>query len=71
MGRINPYWSKEQWRSMLHEHLRLLTKEVSSRLAKNYAENIAINDQIEPQALMMADVMTNGIVQQFPSAFQH
>lgn len=39
LGKVNPYWSKEQWRSMIHEHLRLLTKEVSSRLAKNYEEN--------------------------------
>ncbi|MDQ0164641.1 hypothetical protein J2S11_000541 [Bacillus horti] len=32
-------------------------------------KNIALNDQIEPQALEMADVMTTGIIQQFPSNF--
>ncbi len=54
---------------MLHQHLDLLSKEVAARLAGNYRENVALNDQIEPQALMMADVMTEGIVLQFPSAF--
>ncbi|MEJ8544716.1 hypothetical protein [Brevibacillus borstelensis] len=28
-----------------------------------------INDRIEPQALQMADVMTIGIIRQFPQAF--
>lgn len=69
LSRINPYWSKEDWRNMLYEHLRLTGIEATSRLSGNYIENIAINDQIEPQALKMADVMTHGIVQQFPSAF--
>ncbi|WP_193790084.1 hypothetical protein [Paenibacillus beijingensis] len=54
---------------MLHEHLKLLSSEVASRLAGNYAENVAISDRIEEQALGMADVMTSGIVQQFPRAF--
>lgn len=71
LSKMNPYWSKEEWRSMLYEHLALLTQEVSTRFAGNYAENIALNDKIEPQALGMADVMTTGIVQQFPAAFRH
>ncbi|MEF3312523.1 hypothetical protein PV433_26905 [Paenibacillus sp. GYB004] len=56
---------------MMTEHLKLLTQEVSSRLAKNYAENVALGDSIQAQALDMADVMTRGILQQFPSAFMH
>ncbi|MDK8183926.1 acetylglutamate kinase [Paenibacillus sp. UMB4589-SE434] len=71
LGTINPYWSKEEWRKMLYEHLELLSSEVSSRLAGKYAENIAIGDQIQLQALEMADMMTSGIVQQFPMAFTH
>lgn len=69
LNRINPYWSAEEWKKMLYEHLRLLSAEVASRLAGNYAENVAISDQIQSQALEMADVMTYGIIQQFPNAF--
>ncbi|WP_432775038.1 acetylglutamate kinase [Brevibacillus gelatini] len=69
LGRINPFWSTEEWRRMLDEHLKLLSSEVTSRIAGNYAENIALSDRIESQALEMADVMTSGIIQQFPMAF--
>ncbi|MGQ7280419.1 acetylglutamate kinase [Brevibacillus thermoruber] len=71
LGRINPYWSTEEWRDMLYEHLRLLSSEVAARIAGNYVENIALSDRIEAQALKMADVMTIGIVQQFPMAFAY
>jgi hypothetical protein len=54
---------------MLHEHLNLLSREVAARLAKNYTENVALNDLIEPQALGMADKMTTGIISQFPHVF--
>lgn len=36
---------------MLHEHLRLLSSEVASRLAGDYEKNVALNDRIESQAL--------------------
>ncbi|MMZ62580.1 hypothetical protein D1872_247960 [compost metagenome] len=55
---------------MMYEHLRLLTAEVAARIAGKYEENVAANKLIEPQALEMADVMTRGIVQQFPASFQ-
>lgn len=69
LGRINPYWSQAEWQHMMYEHLRLLSNEVSTRIAKDYVKNVALNDQIETQALGMADMMTSGIVQQFPSNF--
>lgn len=69
LSRINPYWSQAEWQKMMHEHLRLLTSEVSTRLMKNYEENVALGDRIETQALEMADMMTTGIIQQFPAHF--
>ena len=69
LGRINPYWSQAEWQRMLREHLRLLSEEVTARIAGDYSKNIALNDLIEPQELEMADMMTNGIIQQFPSSF--
>ena len=69
LGSINPYWSQEEWKTMLHEHLALTKTEVVSRLTGDYKTNIAIYDKIENQALGMADVMTKGIVKQFPCKF--
>lgn len=70
LAQINPYWSKLEWQKMMYEHLRLLTEEVASRIAKDYVRNVDTSRFIEQQALDMADLMTSGIVQQFPSMFQ-
>ncbi|WP_028558782.1 hypothetical protein [Paenibacillus pinihumi] len=71
LARINPYWSQKEWQQMLYEHLKLLTEEVAARIAGDYVKNVATNMEIEPQALEMADMMTTGIVQQFPGSFVH
>lgn len=69
LASINPCWSYEEWRTMLFEHLALTKTEAVDILTKNFADGIAVYDEIERQALMMADVMTMGIVRQFPQRF--
>lgn len=69
LASINPYWSQDNWKSMLHEHLALTKTEAVDMLTKNYSDGISTFDKIEQQALEMADVMTNGIVNQFPDLF--
>ena len=51
---------------MLYEHLALTKAEAVNMLTGKYAEGIAVFDQIEMQ-VEMADVMTNGIIRQFPA----
>lgn len=53
----------------MYDHLALTKAEAVSILTGNYEESIALFDQIERQALGMADLMTAGIVQQFPNIF--
>lgn len=62
---INPYWSKDQWTSMLHKHLKLTEEEAVARLMGQYAKDVALYDVIEDQALMMGDYMAEGIIRQF------
>jgi hypothetical protein len=69
LASINPYWSQEDWKTMLHEHLALTKSEAVAILTGNYAEGIRLYDEIEKQALKMADVMSKGIVKQFPKKF--
>lgn len=70
LASINPYWSEESWRTMLYEHLASTKEEAVDFLTGKYAEGITLFDQIENQALEMADMMTNGIVNQFPDLFK-
>lgn len=69
LASINPYWSQDDWKSMLYEHLALTKTEAVDMLSRNYSDGISTFDEIERQALEMADVMTNGIVNQFPDLF--
>ena len=69
LGSINPYWSQESWRVMLYEHLRLVKAEAIDMLRKNYQSGVDIYDEIEIQALEMADIMAQGIIRQFPNKF--
>jgi hypothetical protein len=55
---------------MLHEHLRLTTNEAVARLQGDWAADVAAYDEIHRQALGMADMLSTGIVGQFPSGFR-
>ena len=67
LASINPFWSKESWQKMLYSHLKLTENEAVYRLKAQYALDIAIYDEIEKEALEMADAMTEGIIKQFGS----
>lgn len=69
LSTINPYWSQEVWQQMLYKHLALTKSEAVDMLTKNYAEGIKVYDEIENQALQMADLMAEGLVKQFPNKF--
>lgn len=66
LGEINPYWSTEDWSAMLMEHLELLGENVMLLLEENYQASIDAFDDIESQAMEMADMMAEGIAAQFP-----
>ena len=69
LASINPYWSEKMWKEMMYEHLALTKSEVVDRINKYYAADILVFDKIETQALKMADIMSEGILRQFPNRF--
>lgn len=69
LSTINPYYSRQELQAMLFNHLDLTKKEVAMRIAGNYEEDIRTFDEIEKQALEMADYFVRGIVMQFPNMF--
>lgn len=64
LSEINPCWSRQEWKRMLDEHLKMTEAEAVTRLQKQYQKNVALYDEIEKQALAMADYMTRGILKQ-------
>jgi hypothetical protein len=66
LASANPNWPQQTLRTMLDEHLRLTTQEATTRIQQNWSANAAVFDQILDQAIHMADMLTDGIVKQFP-----
>jgi hypothetical protein len=62
-------WELDELKAMLHEHLRLTANEALARLQGDWAADVAAYDQIHLQALGMADMLSSGIVEQFPARF--
>jgi hypothetical protein len=62
-------WDLDEMKAMLHEHLRLTTDEAVARLHGDWAADVAAYEEIHLQALGMADMLSNGIVKQFPQRF--
>jgi hypothetical protein len=63
-------WTVDEVRAMLQEHLRLTTNEAVARLQGDWAADVAAYDAIHVHALGMADLLSVGIVEQFPQRFR-
>jgi hypothetical protein len=71
LSRANPRsWKLGEMESMMREHLKLTTDEAVARLTGNWAADVAAYDAVHLQALNMADMLSSGIVKQFPRRFR-
>lgn len=69
LSQANPNWSNEELKELLYTHLQLLTDQVSARLKKDTDAEIVAFDQGEDHIIKLADVLTKGIIKQFPKKF--
>jgi hypothetical protein len=65
LNKINPLWPYEHMVAMWHKHLALTKEEAVLILNQNFSKSINVFNQIEQEALLMADDFSNGIICQF------
>lgn len=53
-------WDTAKWKSMLYSHLEMTEKEAGLRIGEKYAADVRNFDEIEAEALSMADYMFCG-----------
>jgi hypothetical protein len=59
-------WPAADMKSMMREHLATTTTELEARLKKDWKADVAAYDRVHTQILSMADMLSEGIVKQFP-----
>jgi len=62
-------WDRAEMQTMMRDHLDLTLAEAVARLEGRYADDAAAYDEIHAQILHMADMLSDGIVAQFPGRF--
>ena len=70
LSNANPdNWSLPMMDSMMKQHLQLTTAEAAARLQGRWSADVAAYDRVEREILGMADMLSSGIVAQFPEKF--
>jgi hypothetical protein len=70
LTKANPTnWPLPMTRQMMKRHLDLTTKEAVARLERRWNADIAAYDAVHREILAMADMLSTGIIRQFPERF--
>jgi hypothetical protein len=71
LNSLNPeFWPLDEMTTMMHKHLDLTLQEAATYLQGNYAGSVAAYEQVHLEILEMADMLSNGIIRQFPQMFK-
>jgi hypothetical protein len=63
-------WPRAEMRRMMRGHLKLTTDEAVARLTGDFVADVRAYDKVHAQILGMADMLSAGIVSQFPRRFR-
>ncbi|WNS42323.1 glycosyltransferase [Paenibacillus sp. MMS20-IR301] len=69
LSQLNPNWSFKTLQDMLYEHLQLVTDIVLDTIKGDWQASIAATDKNEEHMIHFADMLTAGIIKQFPEKF--
>jgi hypothetical protein len=60
-------WPRSDMRRMMHDHLNLTLDEAVAQLKGDFSTSVRKYDQVHVQILDMADMLSEGIISQFPN----
>jgi hypothetical protein len=67
---VNPrFWKLEELQAEMRMHLSLTTEEAVARLQGNWTADVAAYDKVHDHILHMSDLLSSGIIEQFPKRF--
>lgn len=69
LSKANPNWKLNDMKKMMHDHLTLTTDEAVARKKKDYTADVTAYDKVHDEILEMADMLSDGIIKQFPTKF--
>jgi hypothetical protein len=70
LASVNPrYWKLAAMKAEMHMHLKLTTEEAVARLQGKWNADVAAYDKVVQHILHMSDMLTAGILEQFPARF--
>jgi hypothetical protein len=68
---LNPrFWPLTELKAEMHMHLDLTTQEAVARLQQDWTGDVAAYDRVHLHILHMADILSEGIIAQFPRRFR-
>jgi hypothetical protein len=71
LSSLNPAaWPRTVLRAMMRTHLDQTLTEAAAELGGDYAGSVAAYDEIHTHILVMADTLSDGIIDQFPRRFR-
>lgn len=62
-------WPLSGMQTMMKDHLDLTLEEATARLNEDWAGDVAAYDKVHTEILHMSDMLSDGIIQQFPKEF--
>lgn len=72
LAKANPRgFNQSTLRGALQMHITLLLKEATAQVKKDWSGSISAFDESQRQAMQMADLLSEGIIKQFPSRFNN
>ncbi|WP_428910779.1 hypothetical protein [Niallia sp. Krafla_26] len=70
LSKANPNLNNKDLKNLLYMHLKLVTNDLTSSLAKDWNGRIVSIDKGVTHIILMADIISTAVVKQFPDKFK-